>query len=65
MTTEPTVYAYIGTRHCGHVCFAVIDSKDQKKATARELANAVRNGLQIDRVPVEEARRKLEYCNCP
>ena len=65
MTAEPVAYAYIGTRDCGHVCFAVVDSPYHKKDTARELAKAVRRGLVIDHVTVEEARSRLEVCKCP
>lgn len=52
---------YIGTRPCGCVPFWV--SADlPARDIAKEVARAIRDGLNIERVTTEESRRRIGWC---
>lgn len=54
---------YIGTLPCGCVTFAYIDGPRRAAGeTQKALAEAIREGHEITRSTVEEARSKLRNC---
>jgi hypothetical protein len=59
-----TEFAYIGVEPCRCCTAAVVDDPKHKKDVAEDVANFIRLGLTIERVPVEEARRRLAG-RCP
>lgn len=66
MTTEPQVWCYIArtvaaTKHhgLGVVVCATVDEPTRAKATAKDVAEWIRDGLAIERVPVEWLRQYL------
>lgn len=56
-TTNDEPMAYIGTAPCGCVRFAMVDTPERQKTVAREVANAIRDGLTISRVTCEHVRQ--------
>jgi citrate lyase alpha subunit len=58
---------FIGKKPCGCVVFAMVDEPDPsdyyRKELAKELAKAIRQGLTIEKVPVEYVRN-LEHFGC-
>jgi hypothetical protein len=49
---------------CNHVVSVIVDAPDDTASTARELARWVREGRQVERVTVEEARTAKLGCAC-
>lgn len=59
--------AYVGRRPtCGHVVFATVIDPQHALATAKSVADAIRDGLAIERMSVE-AVRVADWCplDCP
>ena len=61
MTEE--LMSYIGRKPCGCVVFATIDRPEYKKDIAREIGKCLRQGLTIERMPVEQARPLITKCH--
>jgi hypothetical protein len=60
---------FIGRKSCGCVVFAMVDEPEPsdyyRKELAKELAKAIRQGLTIEKVPVEYVRNLEHFgCNC-
>jgi hypothetical protein len=53
-------YDYIGVKECGCVVAICHDLGD--KETAKEVAELIRSGLHVERVPVAEAVRRFGRC---
>lgn len=52
---------YLGTRPCG--CAIAWCSGDSPQAdTARAVSDMIRDGLDVERVTTEEARRRIGWC---
>ena len=49
---------------CGHLCGAAIDDPDHPERTAMYIANFIRDGLFVNRVPDEVIRKELHHCTC-
>ena len=58
------VFAYIGREKCGCVTCTVVDSPEFRKDTARYVARWLREGMDVERVSVEEARQLIKFCRC-
>ena len=58
------VMVYIGTRACGHTTFICVDKPAYRKSTAKDVADAIGRGLSMERVPLEEGKRRLKRCDC-
>lgn len=54
--------AYIGRKACGCCVAAAVDKPEHRKDTAKHVAQWVRSGLTIERVPVDDARKALKKC---
>lgn len=62
---EPMAMAYIARAACcGNVVVAVVDNPEHARDTAREVARCVREGLAVERVPVEQVRHETLGCRC-
>jgi hypothetical protein len=48
--------AYIGRSPCGCITFATVDTPEHKCIVAKEVAQAMRDGLTIERVTVQFVR---------
>lgn len=58
-----TDFAYICREpECGCATIALVDSERAKKENAREMASAVRRGMSVERLPMEEARAQIKQC---
>lgn len=57
-------FAYIGTKPCGHTVAAFVDRPEYAKEIAKEIPKWIRSGMKVDRVPVEDARTMLHFCEC-
>ena len=66
MTMTEATHGYIGKAACcGKVVFCTVDSDDHKRDTAREVARAVRDGLLVERHPIEDIRTmSFGRCKC-
>ena len=58
----PDSMCYIGRKACGCVVCAAVDVPEHRKHTARYLAKWARDGLTIERMPIEEVRKRLMRC---
>ncbi|MCK9568589.1 hypothetical protein M0R72_06580 [Candidatus Pacearchaeota archaeon] len=56
--------AYIAVKSCGCVVGAVVDIPECRKETAKDVAEWIRNGLTIERVPSAEVKTLLKACHC-
>ena len=54
----------IGTKPCGCVVAFVADDPAYAKDTAECVAEFIRDGYTISRVPVDEVRAKICRCKC-
>lgn len=53
-------HAYIAREpKCRHATLFIADVPQTKSTVAREIARAVRNGMTVERVPIEKARNAL------
>ena len=57
-------HAYVGVKKCGCAVAAVVDNPDHAKDVAKEVADFIKSGLTIERVPVEVVRARLSQCKC-
>ena len=58
-------HAYVAFHDCGGWVYVSVDSPDTVKDTAREVARCIREGLTVERRPVEEVRKRLiQVCRC-
>lgn len=58
-------HAYVAFRPCGHPVALMVDDPEDKKETARFVAQAIRDGHRIERVTIERAREiGCVYCKC-
>lgn len=61
------VFCYIGRCSCG--CGAIrgasVDLPAHKDETAKFVADLIRDGMQVERVPVETARAEFGECRAP
>lgn len=53
----PATHAYVGRAPCGCVQLLMVDMPDFRKDTAKSVAEAIREGLSIERITIEESRR--------
>jgi GTP cyclohydrolase FolE2 len=62
---EDNAMAYIARcRECQAVVMATVDAPRYAEDNAKEIAQAVRQGYQIERVPVEHVREAKFGCSC-
>jgi hypothetical protein len=54
--------AYIGIKSCGCVTCACTDRPEDRKQTAKTIAKWIEQGYTIERMDVEEARKRLKQC---
>jgi hypothetical protein len=58
-------HAYVVVRPCGHPIALLVDDDEDRDGLADELADYVRSGMSLQRVPIEEARQiGVIYCSC-
>lgn len=57
-------YAYMGRETCGCVTCVTVDNPEYKKYVAKDLSDWIRQGLSVERVPIEEARQAITF-DCP
>ena len=57
-------YAYMGREQCGCVTCVTVDNPEHKSYVAKDIADWVRLGLSVERVPIETARQALTF-DCP
>ena len=48
---------------CRKIVMATIDNPAHKREVAKEVADAIRSGEAVERVPLEDVRR-AEFCSC-
>lgn len=70
MYPDPKVtHAYRGFLRCGHMNWMAVDLREPEdsKSLAEDVAEIIRNGGWVDRVPIEEARGSVFGCpdDCP
>jgi hypothetical protein len=49
---------------CHRLVLAIVDDLDRKKDTAKEVARAIREGIEISRMSVEDVRKSDFSCKC-
>lgn len=49
---------------CGNVVMAVVEIQENRKLAAREVAKAIRDGLEVTRITVAEVRRLPNFRRC-
>ena len=60
----PIEYVYIGIKKCGCVVTASCDTELDKNCVAKDVQQYVLDGLTVERVPIDEARKRLKRCKC-
>jgi len=64
MSTEAFML-YVARHECGKIVAAAVDLPDHKKALAREMADWVRRGDTVERIPNSELPASLkDWCRC-
>lgn len=59
---QDATHAYVGFRPCGCLVFASVDLPDEPKRTAKNVAEAIRDGLRIERQALEVVRATAFGC---
>jgi hypothetical protein len=49
---------------CHSLVFACVDDPKWKKETAKDVAQAIKDGLEISRVDTETVRVEMKGCSC-
>jgi hypothetical protein len=57
-------FCYVGIKPCGCVTCATVDSPEHGKDVAKDVSRYIKDGLKVERIPVEEARTRLKRCEC-
>ena len=57
-------HAYIALAPCGHVYAVTVDTPSMTASNATAVARWIREGATIERVPLEDARRRFTVCLC-
>mgnify|MGYP001566260858 CR=1 FL=1 len=60
----PDEFAYVGIKPCGCMVFAMVDTPGREKDIAKEVARCIRDGLKVERLPVERVRQEFKRCKC-
>lgn len=55
-------YCYIGAKKCGCVVAATVDNEANAAFVADDVAEFIRSGYTVSRVPIDEARTRLTGC---
>lgn len=63
MINKPT-HSYIGRCKCGAVLAVTADMPDNLKSTAQAVADMIKAGLMIERVPFDYVREHFGGCTC-
>lgn len=53
---------YIGINAKGECRAAAVDTPEHTKDTAKTVAGWIKHGMTVERVTVEEARKRLQAC---
>jgi len=61
-TTEDQVKAYIARCQCGGIIFACADDPKYAEDTARSVAEVIKDGFSVERVPLDTARNS-KWCD--
>ena len=48
---------------CKKIVTAIVDNPAHKREVAKEVADAIRSGEAVERMPVEDVRR-ADFCSC-
>ena len=62
MTQAEFAYAWIAP--CGHCNGVAVDNPKHPERSRKFISDMLRGGGHIERVPVAEARRRVEICDC-
>lgn len=64
MNDEQAVFCYVGlcACGCGAIPAATVDLPQYRKDTADFVADLIRSGMEVKRLPVSETR--LSFCEC-
>jgi hypothetical protein len=57
-------YAYVGFKACGCCTAAAVDSPPFAKDNAKFVARLIRDGMRVERLPLEDARKVFKTCDC-
>ena len=61
----PPAYDYIGRKSCGCIVAVCADAPGLEKHTAKSIAEFIRDGLTIERIPITELSNYLPIgCKC-
>jgi hypothetical protein len=55
-------FAYVGITACGCMVCASVEDPRWKRETAKDVAAWLRDGLRVERVPVERVRQECHAC---
>jgi len=54
-------YAYVGREACGCVTLLTVDSEQNRREAAREVARHIKRGGTVERMTVEDARTSAPF----
>jgi len=60
MTTQSILFAYIGVNKAGSARAICRDDPGEEKSTARIVAGWIKMGRTVERLPMEDAMRRIE-----
>jgi hypothetical protein len=55
---------YVGFKECGCAVAATVINPEHRKETARTVSSWIRQGLAVEKKPVEWVRENLRSCKC-
>ena len=56
------IMAYVGKAPCGCGRLFIVDDPAHKRDTAKEIGKAIRQGLTVTHMPLEDARPLIQRC---
>ncbi len=54
--------SYVGIKKCGCAVAAVVDDGEHIKDTSKVVSKFIRDGLSVERWPIEKVREQLKSC---
>ena len=64
MRTDGATHCYIGKEKCGCTVAACVDLPQHPNWTAEAVAEFISEGMEVERVPMDDARLRLTGCLC-
>ena len=64
MPKYEATHAYIGRKACGCAVAAAVDMPELQEETAKSVAEFIKGGLRVERIPLGDVGVQVKRCRC-